>query len=338
MCSFGVNYQRVDADLLIAGVVIRNWPYHSQARGKRLKVAERTGTLISADALTRTVAACCKRRDAAADEIQQEKAKLRDEYTEDEQFKEDFLQQFRKEIQKGLSFVHDYKQINAQITQNINVLIESRCQGGSFEEKLDQAHHSEKAIYHASKLLEEKLNVAKFLVAPDWLHLSSECTRFRVHGLVLKYLRIYEYWFSANGIRVTVAGESHNEIVANARACGVIPHTFIDNALKYSPHNSKVEIDIQDQDEGGVLLAVSSYGPRILPGEDRKIFRPFFRGRHAMELAEEGAGYGLYVSQLVAKTHLGSSITVEQDIKDERAGRYWTTFELVFPSQTTILL
>ena len=111
-------------------------------------------------------------------------------------YKPQFLKQVREDIQRGFAFFHDYKQINKEINHNINLLVESRYEGSSLGGKLSKAHHAERAIYEAGKFLEEKLNVAKFLLTPDWLYIRDRCVRFRVHGLLIKYLRIYQRHFA----------------------------------------------------------------------------------------------------------------------------------------------
>ncbi len=334
LCAYGVNYQRVDEDMLVAGVVLASWPTSTQARKKRRREAARNA--VSNDQFTAAVEAYKQQTALDHSEISEEKKRLVQEYAEQEAFKPDFLKQIKEDVLRGLAFVHDYKQINAQISQNINVLVESRYQGANLDEKLEKAHQSEKAIYEASKFLEEKLNVSKFLVTPDWLTVRDECVKFRVHGLVIKYLRIYQSWFNAKNIKVRVTGTSHNEIVANPQACGVIPHTLLDNALKYGPKGGDVEIYLQD-DKSRVSLSVSSHGPRILPEESKNIFYPFFRGKYAQLHSEEGAGYGLYLSQLVAKEHLGTEIIVSQSPKEEKGMGFRTVFEVMFPDKARIL-
>src|SRR3972149_11538600 len=37
LCSHGVNYQRFDDDFIVAGVIVRDYPYMSSARKKALK-------------------------------------------------------------------------------------------------------------------------------------------------------------------------------------------------------------------------------------------------------------------------------------------------------------
>jgi signal transduction histidine kinase len=265
------------------------------------------------------------------------RASAEDAVLNEEVFRTEYISGLKAEILRGLSFVHDYKQINAEISQNINVVLETRYQGATLEEKLSSATREEKAIYAASKFLEEKLNVAKFLVQPEWLLMASECRRFRVHGLVLKYIRIYQSHFDSRRVALTLEGESYKEILANPTACGVIPHTLIDNALKYAPAHSSVEVFVQDEDDG-VYLEVCSFGPRLEKKEHKKIFHPFYRGREASRLVEEGAGYGLYVSQLVAKQHLGTAIAVVQEEKPNDHGReyVWTTFSMTFPPQASV--
>ena len=312
---------------------LQNWDYSTPARHREKRLVATVPNKDFADATAAARRLAASQRHAA--EVVRDIAQ--DELLDKEQFKADYMRNLREQILKGLSFVHDYKQINAQIIQNINVVIESRYSGADFDEKLDHAAPAERAIYEAAKFLEEKLNVAKFLLKPEWLEEAGECVRFRVHGLVLKYQRIYKSFFSEKGIRVLVTGSSHAEVVANPQAVGVIPHTLIDNALKYAPRRSKVEVHISDV-ENGVLLEVTSLGPLIEPSERKKIFQPFFRGKAAVEIAEEGAGYGLYVSQLVARSHLGTAILVEQDAQSDSAfpTYFETTFSVVFPLKAKV--
>lgn len=329
LCSYGLNYLRVDEHLLIAGIVLEDYNPTSPARRKQLRDLP---VVLNSDfdgAVHSYVLASQVDAEAVAIKLRERE----DEILDEEQFRTGYLGNLKKDIQKGLSFFHDYKQINSQIIQNINVVLEERYDGSDLQAKLQVATHAERAIYWAARFLEEKLNVAKFLLRPEWLDVPSECRRFRVHGMVMKYVHIYQSFFETRSITLKVLGESHAEIVANPSACGVIPHTMIDNALKYAPSGSTVEVFVEDQDDGGVYLDVACYGPELKPGEERAIFRPFFRGEAAKSLAEEGAGYGLYVSQLIAKQHLDATIGVEQDgsRRFDNAALYWTAFRIVFP-------
>jgi signal transduction histidine kinase len=116
----------------------------------------------------------------------------------------------------------------------------------------------------------------------------------------------------------------------------VIPHTFLDNAAKYSPKDGRVEVYVQDTDDG-IDFAVSSYGPRILPREENLIFHPFYRGESAKRAEEEGAGYGLYLSQMIAQKHLGTTIKLNQKERKTGGMGHWTTFSIRVPLRAAIL-
>jgi len=215
-------------------------------------------------------------------------------------------------------------------------LIENRYQAVSIEDKVEMATEEEKAIYKASKLLEEKLNVIKLLQNPALINRKEECRSFKFFSLVLKYRRIYSSHFQNKGIDVDVTGISNLEITAHPIAVSVIPHTFIDNALKYSPKNGKIVISIQDRNDY-IDFSVASFGPRIGDDEKEQIFLPFYRGRAAQAQEEEGAGYGLYVSQLVAKEHLGTEITYSQQKNQVPRMGHWTVFSVRIPVKAKIL-
>ncbi len=321
------------SEFVVAGIVLRNGVAPSQARDKRLK--EAGSSAITKEMLDSAVSCLLRENRQGVDAFEAEKKRLIDEYVNKEQFRTDFLSSLKPEIQKGLSFVHDYRQINSQISQNINAEIESRYTGDSFEDRLRKATHNEKAIYELSKFLEEKLNVAKFLLHPERLDVQEEWARFRFHGVVVKYVRIYTRRLEDKRVKVTVSGESFAEMIANPEAISVIPHTLIDNATKYSAKDSKINIDIRDVDRG-VEFSVSSYGPLIRENEREKIFEAFYRGVCAQQVEEEGAGYGLYVAQLVAVHHLGTRISVEQEAKQKNKAGYWTTFAIRLPLTASV--
>lgn len=332
LCSYGFNYVKLSPDLLVASVVLEGWNPTTQARRKRLH-DQRPIPNWEFDA---ALASYGRVTEEEWERLRRQRREAESLVLDAEQFHVEYLERLKPEILRGLSFVHDYKQVNAQITQNINVVIEQRYEGTNFEAKLAKATRAEVAIYYAAKFLEEKLNVAKFLVTPEWLTVESECRVFRLHGLVTKYVRIYQSQLEAKHVEVKISGVSYGEVEANPQACAVIPHTLLDNAVKYAPPGSRIEVRVTDQ-EGGALLSVSSYGPRISEEERETIFRPFSRGEAAVRASEEGAGYGLYVSQLVAEVHLGTRISVEQDESESLQGCFWTTFTVFVPDRASIL-
>lgn len=334
LCSYGYNYLRVTDSIKIAGILIKDFTETNLSRKKRVR--KEWHSLITIETLCRAIEVIRNIDEDVEKDLQQKKHDVIERYIKDEQYKTDFLGPLKEDIQKGLSFVHDYKQINTAIRQNINVIIEKRYEGEDIEIKLDQADAEERAIYEASRFLDEKLNVAKFLLHPEWLNEKEECVRFKFHGLLMKYRYIYTPVFKSKNLKVSLIGKSYQEIYANSQAVQVIPHTFLDNAAKYSPPYQRVEIYVQDLKDA-IQFSVSSYGPVIGKRDLERVFQPFFRTKSAQAMVEEGAGYGLYISQLIATNHLGTNIALFQDRENASNGCYWTTFSVNLPLTAAIL-
>lgn len=155
ICSYGYDFLRASDSIVIGGILVKESPASSSARKKRLRSEK--GQLVARAQLERAIASLQALRCEVLGAIEEEKKRIIAEYVNNNQYLDDFLSPLRKEIQRGLSFVHDYKQINTVIAQNFNVILQLRYGygGATDEELLSQASQEEKAVYYASQLLNE---------------------------------------------------------------------------------------------------------------------------------------------------------------------------------------
>ncbi|MCK9485352.1 MAG: PAS domain-containing sensor histidine kinase [Dehalococcoidia bacterium] len=79
-----------------------------------------------------------------------------------------------------------------------------------------------------------------------------------------------------------------------------ILENLLDNAHKYAPGNSPIELDLGPLDDG-VLLRVRDYGMGLPPGGAESIFRPFGRASNAIANNVPGLGLGLYICRRIAE-------------------------------------
>lgn len=326
VCSYGINYQRVGNNQIVFGFLI---PGAAASTAQKKALRQNPDKRISELDLKRAIDVLRSAQANLDGEIAQAKAEILEAYKEDQQFKRELLDLLRPEIQRNLAFLHDYKQFVARVKQNINVVLKTRYGSGETDQLLSKALPSEAAIYWASSLMTEKLQTAFLLLHPEKLHAPTPTTS-RLHGMVLKYVRIYNASFVEKGVRLDVQGESVGEIKGDSTAIGVIPQTLLDNALKYSERGSKVTVDFHESQDA-IVLSVLSCGPKIEADEIGKIFELFYRGRNAVKVQEEGAGFGLHLAQFVAKS-LGTEIRVQQRAAKTRFG-YETTFSVRFPRE-----
>lgn len=80
---------------------------------------------------------------------------------------------------------------------------------------------------------------------------------------------------------------------------------LLDNAIKYSPHGTTIEIAVS---VGGVwaMLAVTDEGLGIDPAQEKRIFERFFRGSQAGSTGASGFGLGLTIARAVVEAHQGT--------------------------------
>lgn len=77
---------------------------------------------------------------------------------------------------------------------------------------------------------------------------------------------------------------------------------LVENALKYSPKNSHVELSLF-KDAKGIHLIVKDEGPGIDEDERSKIFDKFYRVGNEATRTAKGTGLGLYLSKQIARDH-----------------------------------
>jgi len=105
------------------------------------------------------------------------------------------------------------------------------------------------------------------------------------------------------GIMVTVQPNGTLPLVtgdADALRCAV--QNIVANAVKYSPSGAAVDITTHAQD-GIVQIRVADRGLGIDAADLPHIFKPFYRGRRAVDAQVRGTGVGLSVVKHVLDAH-----------------------------------
>jgi PAS domain S-box-containing protein len=116
-----------------------------------------------------------------------------------------------------------------------------------------------------------------------------------------------EYQFS---VRATVASPW---LWADEVGTQTVLNDLIDNAVKYSPAGTKIELTVEPRGDGRMTIAVQDQGPGIAPEHQNKIFDRFYRVDGSDAQPVYGHGLGLSIArQLVAA--MGGEIWVESEI------------------------
>lgn len=83
---------------------------------------------------------------------------------------------------------------------------------------------------------------------------------------------------------------------------------LLDNAAKFSPEGSPIEVDLTTPDPDTARISVRDHGPGIPPERRERLFSRFYQAQTGRPFA--GLGLGLYFSRQIIELH-GGHITVE---------------------------
>jgi signal transduction histidine kinase len=101
---------------------------------------------------------------------------------------------------------------------------------------------------------------------------------------------------------------------------------LIDNAIKYSPVDVRVRVELEELDDHRLALRVSDQGVGISPAELKRIFGRFYRIPASVAVRTKGRGLGLFIVRSVARRHGGRAFA-----ESPGAGR-GSTFTLLLPA------
>jgi len=99
---------------------------------------------------------------------------------------------------------------------------------------------------------------------------------------------------------------------------------LLDNAIKYTPDGSAIELLGNNAQEGGIEFRVRDHGAGIPDEELDQVFDKSYRGRNAGNVA--GSGLGLYMARAVVEVH-GGILSVKNVSESGTEFRIWLPWQ-----------
>jgi len=112
-------------------------------------------------------------------------------------------------------------------------------------------------------------------------------------------------------------------VSADPNLLRIIFQNFISNAIKYTPSNGKVGVNIEIKDNN-ILISVSNNGEPIPSKDKDKMFSKMFRASNAQAQDPDGNGIGLYLAKKIVENGGGKIWFDSEEGKD-------TVFYVSFP-------
>lgn len=130
----------------------------------------------------------------------------------------------------------------------------------------------------------------------------TDVTRFNLSEQLRSCILLLNGKWEKKGIEFILDFDEY-DVDANEELLKQVWINLIDNAVKFSPENGMIELELEET-EDELSVAVINSGAEIPPEQQKKIFNKFYQGDESH--ATEGNGIGLAIVKRVAELHNGS--------------------------------
>ncbi|MEO8759566.1 MAG: ATP-binding protein [Bacteroidia bacterium] len=114
--------------------------------------------------------------------------------------------------------------------------------------------------------------------------------------------KLVEQSFEENKNRIKVISTDVVFVAADEQFISIIFSNLIENALKYSPVNALIEINIQSKNNRAIV-SVKDEGAGIIDAEKENVFTKFYRIGNEETRSAKGTGLGLFITKSLCDLH-----------------------------------
>lgn len=172
---------------------------------------------------------------------------------------------------------------------------------------LDDAHRrmaydaQSRATDRLTRLVESLLDFGRMEAGARSYHFElRDCA-----DLVRRVVEEFQPDANVTGHAISLQGQAPGLVEIDDEAMSRAVRNLLDNAVKYSPQPSPIEVAL-DRRNGHVVISVRDHGIGISPQEQAHIFTKFHRGDQARLKGIKGTGIGLAMVREIVQAHRGS--------------------------------
>ncbi|CAN2186053.1 BaeS Signal transduction histidine kinase [Candidatus Nanopelagicaceae bacterium] len=192
---------------------------------------------------------------------------------------------------------HELKTPIGALSLLSEAVLSAKDDPGSVTKFATRMQHEAKRL---TDLVQEIINLSR-LQDSDPLQIAQE---LEVTDLIREAVDQCQTIADAKQIDVTIAAEDEAVVLGDREQLIMAIHNLIENAINYSPENTKVSVTTKFDNEI-VEIAVTDQGIGIPEGELERIFERFYRVDPARSRETGGTGLGLSIVKHVATKHGG---------------------------------
>lgn len=146
-----------------------------------------------------------------------------------------------------------------------------------------------------------------------------------INSLLEDVIKKYEFMAKAKKVEFIKEFEPLFSIKIDVELMRQVFANLIENAIKYSPENSKVLVSTEESD-GKIIVQIADQGMGIPANEISNIFAKFYRSKEVKNSPIKGSGLGLFLAKYFVELHNGQ-------ISVESVPQQGSTFTVSLPMQ-----
>jgi two-component system NtrC family sensor kinase len=167
------------------------------------------------------------------------------------------------------------------------------------EQQREFVQRLEEAVKHITSLVNDLLDLSRMEAGFD-----TRREPVQIENVLQYTLSTFEGQIKNKQITVkTKTGNSIPAIRANPIRIRQVLDNLVGNAIKYTPNNGRIEINLLSEDHQ-IILNVMDSGPGIPINEQNRIFEKFYRATNVPNDAV-GTGLGLAIVKSIVDSHHG---------------------------------
>jgi len=226
------------------------------------------------------------------------------------------MDSMRRDFISNLS--HELRTPVSVIKANSETLLD-----GALENKKDAKIFS-KAILHNADRLSEMVSSLIDLSRIEYGELKFVIENIVLNQIVESVVLAFKNKAKRKNIQVVFERQSEVTVNSDAKAIERVLNNLLDNAFKYSPENSIIQISLRKQGEA-IRLAVIDQGEGVAEEDQDLVFKRFFRTASARANTQQGSGLGLAIVKNLVY-NLQGEVGVES--RPEGGSEFWFTIPI----------
>ena len=226
------------------------------------------------------------------------------------------MDSMRRDFISNLS--HELRTPVSVIKANSETLLD-----GALENKKDAKIFS-KAILHNADRLSEMVTSLIDLSRIEYGELKFVIEKIVLNQIIESVVLAFKNKAKRKNIQVVFERQSDVTVNSDAKAIERVLNNLLDNAFKYSPENSIIQISLRKQGEA-IRLAVIDQGEGVAEEDQDLVFKRFFRTASARANTQQGSGLGLAIVKNLVY-NLQGDVGVES--RPEGGSEFWFTIPI----------